>query len=122
MSIGDTIKSLRQERGYSQKELAEILNLSPGCLSKYENDKVQIPNGILISVANVFDVSLDYLLGRTSFQYPISSLNDSFYNNIKMHTFVNDSLKLSKPYRKTLCDVLKALKCECQLDSMKSPK
>ncbi|MFW6377585.1 MAG: helix-turn-helix domain-containing protein [bacterium] len=58
------LKQLRKENNLTQKELSEILNIGESTLSHYEN-KDREPNfDTLIKIADLFDVSLDYLLGR----------------------------------------------------------
>lgn len=55
---------LRKQKGYTQYEVSEILNISRSTLSKYEKG-TRIPNlEILIKLANLYNVSCDYLLCR----------------------------------------------------------
>ncbi|WP_406242060.1 helix-turn-helix domain-containing protein [Tissierella carlieri] len=63
--IGKRIKTLRNERNLLQKDLAEQLNLSQQTISLYESEKRQPDYQILQSIADFFNVSVDYLLGRT---------------------------------------------------------
>ena len=63
--VGDIIKQLREDREISQKQLAEILNISPSTVGMYEqNRRVPSPE-ILNLIADYFGVSTDFLLGRT---------------------------------------------------------
>lgn len=59
------IKNLREDRDYSQKEIAEYLNMSQTGYSKYEVGTNDIPTHVLIKLANFYDTSIDYLLGQT---------------------------------------------------------
>ena len=59
------IKDLRIENGLTQKELAKILHSSDKNIWAYENGVASPPIDILIAYADYFDVSTDYLLGRT---------------------------------------------------------
>lgn len=61
------LKKARQENGKTQKEIADYLNIKQNTYSQYENEKRQIPIEILIRLADYYDVSVDYLLGRTDF-------------------------------------------------------
>lgn len=56
------IKSLRLDKGLSQKEMASILNINQSTYSKFELNKAMISIKVLNNIANYFDVSLDYLL------------------------------------------------------------
>ena len=60
------IRDLREDRDLSQKDVAEYLNCSQVCYSYYEIGKRDIPTDILIHLADFYDVSTDYLLGRSS--------------------------------------------------------
>lgn len=68
--IGKRIKTLRNERNLLQKDLAEQLNLSQQTISLYESEKRQPDYQILQSIADFFNVSVDYLLGRTNIKDP----------------------------------------------------
>ena len=59
------LKELRKKRGISQVRLAMDLNTSQNSISRYENGEREADYDTLIAFANYFDVSVDYLLGRT---------------------------------------------------------
>lgn len=59
-------RDLRNERGISQAEIAKRFNLKQAAVSDWENRGKQPPIETLIKIADYFDVSLDYLCGRTS--------------------------------------------------------
>ena len=59
------LKELRQERKISQLKLAFDLNMNQNTISRYENLERQADYDTLIRFADYFDVSVDYLLGRT---------------------------------------------------------
>jgi transcriptional regulator with XRE-family HTH domain len=61
--LEERLKSLRKEHGYTMKELAHKLSLSESVISLYENGKRQPSYDILIKLAHVYTVTLDYLLG-----------------------------------------------------------
>ena len=59
------LKLLRKERKISQLKLALDLNMNQNSISRYENGEREADYATLIRFADYFDVSLDYLLGRT---------------------------------------------------------
>ena len=61
----DRIKLFRNEHSIKQLEMANYLEISETTYSDYECQRIQIPLEKLIMIANYFDVSLDYLVGRT---------------------------------------------------------
>lgn len=58
------IKDIRQRKGLSQADVAAALGVSPVVYSRYESKKRQPSIDTLIQMADLFDVSVDYLLGR----------------------------------------------------------
>ena len=64
-TVGDRIRNLRQERNWTQAELGERLNVHQKQVSAYERG-VHVPStDVLIKVAEVFNVTLDYLAFET---------------------------------------------------------
>lgn len=59
------LKELRKTRNISQLKLALDLNMNQNSISRYENCEREADYETLIKFAEYFDVSLDYLLGRT---------------------------------------------------------
>ncbi len=59
------LKELRQKHRLSQVTLAIDLNTSQNTISRYETEEHQANYKTLIAIADYFNVSIDYLLGRT---------------------------------------------------------
>ena len=62
-NLGETIKSLRIEKGLTQPQLAELVGVSKGMISIWENNINEPKASYIKSLASVLDVSADYLLG-----------------------------------------------------------
>ncbi len=58
------LRELRNQRGLSQLRLAMDLNMNQNTVSRYENGEREADYETLIKIADYFDVTLDYLLGR----------------------------------------------------------
>lgn len=65
MTNGERIKYLREKNGFTQKDIATKLGVEPAAISKYELDMREPNIEALIKLATIFNVSIDYLLGRT---------------------------------------------------------
>lgn len=61
------VKELRKEKGWTQLQLAEQIGYKLGAVSEWENRHKEPSFDTLIKLANVFNVSTDYLLGRVDF-------------------------------------------------------
>ncbi len=59
------LKKLRKKRKISQLKLALDLNMNQNTISRYENLEREADYKTLIRIADYFDVTLDYLLGRS---------------------------------------------------------
>lgn len=64
------IRNLREDHDLKQTDLASMLNCTQVCYSNYENGKRDIPTSVLIQLADYYNTSVDYLLGRTSEKKP----------------------------------------------------
>lgn len=62
-NLGFRIKEIRTQRGIAQKELAKRINKSKSAVCGYESDAQIPPLEVLVSIASVLNVSLDYLVG-----------------------------------------------------------
>jgi len=59
------IKDLRDDAELTQAQMGEILNCSQRAYSYYERGELDVPNDILIKLADFHNTSTDYILGRT---------------------------------------------------------
>ncbi len=63
-NFGEVLKKLRKNAKMTQQELADVLWISKSTVSCYEQNSRAPTSEMLIKIANVFNVSIDYLLGR----------------------------------------------------------
>ncbi|MGM9619126.1 MAG: helix-turn-helix domain-containing protein [Oscillospiraceae bacterium] len=66
----ETIRNLRIDGGYTQKQIAEYLNVKQNTYSQYEIGVLNYPVEVLMKLADFYGVSVDYLLGRTDEKKP----------------------------------------------------
>lgn len=64
------LRDLREDKDLKQKEMAELLKVHQTTYSDYELGKVNIPTATLHLLADYYNVSIDYLLGRTNEKKP----------------------------------------------------
>ena len=64
------IRNLREDKDLTQKQIGELLNMSQTGYNQYEIGKNDIPTKVLIQLADFYDTSVDYLLGRTDEKKP----------------------------------------------------
>lgn len=87
------LKELRKGKNLSQEELGEIMNISGRTISYFEAGERTPSPEVLIKLADIFNVSVDYLLGRTSLRLNdteqilllVKDLPEQAINEIKDH-------------------------------------
>ena len=65
--LGIRLKELREAKGFTQKQLAELLNINSVTYLHYEKEQREPPLALLADLAKFYDVSTDYLLGLTDY-------------------------------------------------------
>ena len=65
MLFSERLLLLRKSNGLTQKKLATEMNLSELAIQNYESQRRKPAFDVLIALADYFDVSLDYLVGRS---------------------------------------------------------
>ena len=59
------LRDIREDRDLNQTQVAQILHISQTTYSRYESGVLDIPSAALITLADFYQTSVDYLLGRT---------------------------------------------------------
>ena len=65
IAFGERVRELRKAKGRTQKQMGEFLGLTERTYRAYEAGEVDPPSSKAIKLADYFDVSIDYLLGRS---------------------------------------------------------
>ena len=65
---------LREERGMKQSTLGNLLNVKDSAISKYESEKIPLTGDTLIKLSEIFEVSIDYILGISDDRFPAADL------------------------------------------------
>ncbi|MBZ2115790.1 helix-turn-helix domain-containing protein [Streptococcus gordonii] len=80
--LGKQLKLHREQKGYSQNQIAEYLGTTRQTISNWENDKTIIDSHSLIRLADFYQISLDELCGRKMI---------SVYKNSKIKSMILDN-------------------------------
>ena len=64
------LRDVREDRDLKQRDIAELLKVHQTTYSDYELGKLNVPINVLHALADYYDTSIDYLLGRTSEKKP----------------------------------------------------
>lgn len=116
-SIGERIAKARRYIGMNQKELCEKANINEATLSRYENGLREPKAAILHRLAEILEVSIDYLLGITevrNYKTMQDNLNknvESIYENTREMLKQDGLMLYGKPATKEDIDnILNAMK------------
>lgn len=110
MVTGKRIAMLRKEKGWGQKQLASHLNVSVSTISNYEQN-VHAPDlETLGELADLFEVSADYLLGRTDSRSGLLDLNEGLTGEYTFQNLADIVLAIDAQDRKSLMQFAMFLK------------
>lgn len=101
-SIGKRIKNLRNKKGWSANELGKRINVGESAIRNYESDYRTPKMDKLESLADVFNVSIDYLIGKTDTPNEYG-FEDIFKSGIKKGTKILESLRMIPIYSCLSC-------------------
>lgn len=65
--LGQRLKELREEKGYTQKQLADKFGINSVTYLHYEKEQREPPLSLLADIAKFYGVSVDYLLGLSDY-------------------------------------------------------
>jgi transcriptional regulator with XRE-family HTH domain len=74
MSFGTRLLEARKKRGFSQAELAELLNTKPPVIGRYEREETTPSVDVGLRLAKILGVSMDYLVGNTELELDVDTL------------------------------------------------
>ena len=74
MTLGQNIIALRKKMKLSQSDLGKAVGTSGDIIGRYERDEVKPSIEVAIKIADALQVSLDYLVGKTSLEVDINTL------------------------------------------------
>lgn len=115
-SFGNILEELRKDGKMTQKELADVIYVTTGTISNYENDRYIPDIEKLIMLADYFHVTIDYLLGRTAYNVD----PDTFEKTVGATTigsFLNDFITLSSSRQNIILEIVNDMKISMMLNN-----
>lgn len=73
----ERIRNMREDRDFTQKQIAEILNIKQNTYSQYEIGTLRYPLEVVVKLAVFYNTSVDYLVGLTDDPKPYKRRNES---------------------------------------------
>ena len=100
------LKELREERGFTQSEVAKAIGGTQSNLAKWEKNIVQPSAEFIIKLADFFDVTADYLLGRTDDLGVLVPGNNPQYS-VEEQKLIQDYRGLAQPLKDMLQSLIR---------------
>lgn len=110
MEFGKVISELRSEKGIYQKELADYLKVSIGTISNYEQGIHSPDFETLCKLADYYDVSIDYMMGRTEIRACAKDLERPLTDNYTVADLLNTTLQLDSENAHSLVEYVNLLR------------
>lgn len=107
MIAGNRVAELRKEKKMRQKDLAAHLNTSVSTVSNYENSVNAIDIETLDKLADFFDVTTDYLIGRTDYRCPPDKLQQFREEDIYIKEINDTMLTLTPSARNSVVEYVR---------------
>lgn len=101
------LRLLRTEKGLSQQQLADVIGMTQQSINKYENHKVEPDIYTLSLLADFFETSIDYLVGRTDVRHAVEEVWRCDLNADELE-LVEKYRQLSRNKRETVQSVVKS--------------
>lgn len=83
LHISENIRRLRKDRRMTQEQLAEALGITVGAVYKWENGLAMPEIRLLVELADLFEVSVDYLLGYEVYERGVDTLVERIWSLVK---------------------------------------
>lgn len=120
--FGDMLSELRHDRNLTQAELALEIYVTPGTISNYESN-VHYPDvEKLKQLADFFNVTTDYLLGRSKCSLSPSILEQEVSDGRRWSEIIKEVQSLSPNRQRTLSLILNDMKTATIIETLKKDK
>lgn len=120
--FGDMLSELRHDRNLTQAELALEIYVTPGTTSNYESN-VHYPDvEKLKQLADFFNVTTDYLLGRSKCSLSPAILEQKISDGRSWSEIIKDVQSLSPSRQRTLLLMLNDMKTATIIETLKKEK
>lgn len=112
MSFPKKLREVREDKGYTQQELADVLHVSCGTISHYENGSREPGVETIIQLAAFLDVSTDYLMDITAINLPLKEIQKQYCKGVGISRLIKRLIRLDPTHRQLLVSILNCIEME----------
>lgn len=110
----ERLHDMRVDHDLNQIDVATVLGISQQHYSKYETGKYELPARMFSILADYYDVSVDYLMGRIDAPESVAVLKKPFVDDKTIGAFAADVCSLSKAARRAVAEYVELQKLKEQ--------
>ena len=120
--FGDILAALRKTHQITQKDLATVIHVSVSTISNYENG-IHLPDMDQLSeLADFFHVTTDYLLGRTSANLPIETVNQIVFDGTTAGEIIQELQAMTPERKRALALIIDDMKFSMMVNEYNKKK
>jgi transcriptional regulator with XRE-family HTH domain len=114
--INELIRDMREDRDVKQNVIADVLGMSQQQYSRYETGESELPLRAFFTLADYYNVSADYLMGRKEWSHGVPGLDKKVTGDYSAGEVMNDILALDAAGRAAVVEYidLQRIKQNCQ--------
>ena len=117
MTLSERIKEMRKTCGYSQQQIARKLHITQGAISQWEQGLTSPAADQLISLADIFGITVDELLGRNPDDAEDKmAIREHIRRNPDLHMLFSTAIKADPKNIRAATAMLKAFETENEVD------
>ena len=113
VTLGTRLRALREEKGLTLEQVANSVGTTKVSIGRYEKDEREPKSEMLNLLADFFNVSVDYLLGRETFKHLRTQSTESLFSGAEKTITANNNLS-----KKEIIDIDTGMVCFLQNISM----
>lgn len=110
--LREKLRDLRIDHDLTQEQIADYLGVEQQTYSYYETGRSAIPIPVVTALADLYKVSMDYLLDVPTGYLGNTDLSSTYLNDITMHQMVYDMQDVAPGKRPQLVEFIKFLKSD----------
>lgn len=114
--ISDKLKKLREKHNFKQSYVDSCLGITQQNYSRYESGKREFPIRLLPALSNLYNVSVEYILGMSMNEKDLTVLSDCLYNAKTLKEIIDDINSLNSENMSSLLIYIEFLKYKQKLN------
>ncbi len=122
MEIREIIRALREDDDKKQKDIAAVIGVSQQTYGKYESGVYEIPNDVIVKLAEYYHVTTDYIMGLGDLRYCSEQLDERVFGSVTIGRLMAEILELDESAREKVVDYVNVQRLAQQVRKQRRKK